>query len=238
MRNPGRRRAFERTAKLCQDRSLGAECHLAAATYKLSCLPQKGHFKGKRKYFNIKRKKEKEKEKETEKEDMAVWSDVAERTAGDRFSTSAFIHCCVSLSNPVALSGPPSFLIDKIVWDGCSLNVLQFCVVIRGNGRESHYHCPFGCEVIRSQQDRARARKPDQEAQVEEEFVDVAAGEPGVSEEPLPTSSSQRQSSSSPNPSLRSPHQGPCWREGGGGTGHRSTPLFPYELESTPLPLA
>lgn len=79
-----------------------------------------------------------------------------------------------------------------------------------GDGRESHYHCPFGCEAIRSQQDRARARKPDQEAQVKEEFGDVAAGEPGISEEPLPAGSSQRQSSSSEIPASGIPIRRPA----------------------------
>lgn len=98
----------------------------------------------------------------------------------------------------------------------------------------------------------AGARKPYQEARVKEALADVGARDPGISEEPVPRSSSQGRSSSSPSRSLRKPIQGPpMWGSCGGaqalhsGTegrnvtlerpGHRSAPYFPHELESTSL---
>lgn len=63
----------------------------------------------------------------------------------------------------------------------------------------------------------AGARKPYQEAQVKEALADVGARDPGISEEPVPRSSSQGRSSSSPGRSLRKPIQGPpMWRSCGG----------------------
>lgn len=83
-----------------------AQGHLGATQGKLSCLTQRGYFKGKKGNILIKkeRKRKRQKEKEIEKKGMAIWSDVAEELLAR--SRDPILVCCVSLDKSAALSGP------------------------------------------------------------------------------------------------------------------------------------